>query len=285
MNESNRTALITGANSGLGFEAAAHFAQRGYGRVILATRSEAKGALARDRLRGRTGTDPFELVTVDTTKPDSVRAAVAALVARGNAIDALILNAGILSPPDQARSADGIEMSFAATLTGHHALTLGLLEAGLLKDEARIVISSSEAARGDMPMFDITDVPTFADAHFGGDRVAAIEAFARVEPPVRYRNTPQYAMVKLIAAWWANALARRLPAGMAVYAVSPGAASTNVGNSQGWLMRSVVMPLMAGPIGRALGMSHSAADGARTLRGSDHMGSRAKWPVLDFATR
>lgn len=263
MNVSNHTALVTGANSGLGFLAAARFAELGYRRVILATRSNDKGVAARARLIERTGRDPFDLLTVDVTDLDGVAAAVEVLRQRGERIDVLLLNAGVLGGPELHRTEAGVERTFAASVIGHHTLTVGLLRHDLLAPEARIVHSGSEAARGDMAMFHLTDVPSFAAEHFAGDRAAAIAAIAQVAPPVTYVGPSQYAMTKAAVAWWALALSRRLPEGMAVYAVSPGAApATNVTRHQTWFMRVVAIPLMTSALGRALGLTQSMDEAA-----------------------
>ncbi len=257
------TALVTGANSGLGYRAAMRFAQLGYGRVVLTARSEAKARDAHRRLAEEAGSDPFETIVLDVTAPDQVGAAVRTLAGHGGTIDALLLNAGVLGGAELHHVATGIERTMAASVTGHHQLTMGLLGAGLLAEDARIVIAGSEAARGDMPGFGLTDVPAFADSHFGGDRVAAIVAFAKVDAPHRYNGSDQYAMTKLVSAWWVQALDRRLPEGMAVYCVSPGSApETGAARHQSWFMRRVALPVMAGPLGRALGMTWSVEDAA-----------------------
>ena len=122
-------------------------------------------------------------------------------------------------------TAAGVEAS-QAPLIGHHQLTVGLLRANLLSPNARIVIAGAEPARGDVPLFSYTDVPAFAAKHHQGDRTAAVEALIRNGPNVKYVPNKAYADAKLIIAWWVAALARRLPSGMAVYAVSPGARPT-----------------------------------------------------------
>ena len=73
-------------------------------------------------------------------------------------------------------------------------------------------------------MFSYTDVAAFAAKHHQGDPTAAVEALVRSGPNVKYEPNRAYADAKLIIAWWIAALARRLPSGMAVYAVSPGSA-------------------------------------------------------------
>ncbi len=130
---------------------------------------------------------------------------------------------GLVPGKKRVLTAAGVEAS-QAPLIGHHQLTVGLLRANLLSPNARIVIAGAEPARGDVPMFSYTDVPAFAAKHHQGDRTAAVEALMRNGPNVKYVPNRTYADAKLIVAWWVAALARRLPSGMAVYAVSPGSA-------------------------------------------------------------
>jgi NAD(P)-dependent dehydrogenase (short-subunit alcohol dehydrogenase family) len=94
-------------------------------------------------------------------------------------------------------------------------------------------------------MFKYTDVPAFAAKRHQGNRTAAVEALIRNGPNVKYVANNAYADAKLIVAWWTAALARRLPAGMAVYAVSPGGATgTNVVRSAGWALRYLFIPIV-----------------------------------------
>ena len=147
--------------------------------------------------------------------------------------------------PGKARviTATGVEAA-QAPLIAHHELTVGLLRANLLSPDARIVIAGAEPARGGVPMFSYTDLPAFAAEHFRDDRTAAVEALIRSGPNVKYMPNRAYADAKLIIAWWAAALARRLPSDMAVYAVSPGAASdTNVVRNVGPLTKWLMIPL------------------------------------------
>ena len=130
-------------------------------------------------------------------------------------------------------------------LRGHHQLTVGLLHANLLSPNARIVIAGAEPARGDVPLFSFTDVAAFAAKHHQGDRSAAVEALLRNGPNVKYVPNRTYADAKLIIAWWAAALARRLPPGMAVYAVAPGSApDTKVVRNAGPALKWLMIPLV-----------------------------------------
>jgi len=119
-----------------------------------------------------------------------------------------------------------------------------LLRANLLSPNARIVIAGAEPARGGVPMFSYTDVPAFAAKHHQGDRTAAVEALIRNGPNVKYVPNRTYADAKLIIAWWVAALARRLPSGMAAYAVSPGAAThTKAARNAGPAVKWLFIPL------------------------------------------
>jgi hypothetical protein len=94
-------------------------------------------------------------------------------------------------------------------------------------------------------MFKYTDLPAFAAKYHQGDRTSAVEALIRNGPNVKYVPNNAYADAKLIIAWWVAALARRLPSGMAVYAVSPGASNaTNVARNAGPLLRYLMIPIV-----------------------------------------
>ncbi|MGI9658145.1 MAG: SDR family NAD(P)-dependent oxidoreductase, partial [Gaiellaceae bacterium] len=142
-----RTALVTGATSGLGTEAAAQFAEAGFGRVIITGRTKQKAEAARAGLVQRTGKDVYETLVLDNAKLATVQAAASDMADQGGTIDVLLLNAGLAPAKEIARTTDGLEMTMAASLTGHHLLTMQLLEIGLLAETARIVIAGSEAAR------------------------------------------------------------------------------------------------------------------------------------------
>ncbi len=263
-NYSVKTALVTGANSGLGFEAAAQLAEAGWGKVILACRSEDKAEAARARLIERTGKDPFSGLAVDTAEVASARAACDRLQERSERIDFLLLNAGA-SGKDQQYNSDGVEITYASTLIGHHVLTMRALEGGLLSAKARIVIAGSEGARGNMPGMPIHDIKEIATDRFSGDLVAAIEALCRLEVPsqAKFNNMQEYVTAKLLVAWWAAALARRLPAGMTANAVSPGAAlATSFGRDANAMMRLLMMPIMK-LIGPFMGMAGPIESAAR----------------------
>jgi len=237
-------ALVTGATSGLGQAAARLLSEEGWREIIVTGRSLAGAQKAAAQLAAEHKTVTFTPMALDLDKPSSVQSAVAELVKRGQPIDFLLLNAGLVPFKKRAVTATGVESS-QAPLIGHHQLTVGLLNANLLSPEARIVIAGAEPARGGVPMFKYTDLPAFAAKRFQGNRTAAAEALIRNGPNVKYVPNNTYADAKLIVAWWTAALAGRLPSGMAVYAVSPGGATgTNVVRSAGWALKHIFIPIV-----------------------------------------
>lgn len=237
-------ALVTGATSGLGDAAARLLAGQGWHEIIVTGRSLAAAKQAATQLAAETNAQIFTPLELELDDPSNVQSALADLVKRERPIDFLLLNAGLVPTKKRVITAAGVEAS-EAPLIGHHQLTVGLLRANLLSHDARIVITSAEPARGGVPMFKYTDVPAFAAKYFWGDRTAAVEALIRNGAHVQYVPNNAYADAKLIIAWWATALARRLPSGMAVYAVSPGASNaTNVARNAGPLLKYLMIPIV-----------------------------------------
>jgi NAD(P)-dependent dehydrogenase (short-subunit alcohol dehydrogenase family) len=241
---SNHTALVTGATSGLGLEAAAQLAASGYRRVIITGRNTERAKTAADQLARQTGRDVFETLVVDFNIPTSVDEAAAEITTKGLVVDALLLNAGMVSGSTQVRTDAGVEVTYASSLIGHHRFTMRLLADESLAADARIVIAGSEAARDDVPTFSIVDLPALAAKSFGGDREAAAEALIRGDAPAKYKPADTYATAKLFVAWWAAQLAGRLPEGMTVNAVSPGSApNTGAARNANFFMRNIMMPV------------------------------------------
>jgi len=246
-------ALVTGATSGLGYAAARALAGEGWREIIVTGRSMARVQETAAQLAAGTKTQVFTPLELELDTLSSVQSALAELVKRGRPIDFLLLNAGWIGGKECVLTAAGIEAT-QAPLIGHHQLTVGLLRANLLSPNARIVIAGSEAARGGVPLFSYTDVAALAATQHQGDRSAAVKALLRSGPNVKYEPNRAHSDAKLIVAWWAAALARRLPLGMAVYAVSPGSTPDtkglrNAGPALKWLM----VPLMK----LVPGMSHN----------------------------
>ncbi len=262
-------ALVTGATSGVGHAAARLLAIEGYRQVIVTGRSLARIKETAAQLAAETRTRVFTPLELDLDAPASVQSAVAELVKPGQPIDVLLLNAGMVGGKKCVLTAEGIEEDHAP-LIGHHQLVVGLLRANLLSPTARIVIAGSEAARGDVPLFSYTDVAAFAAKYYRGDRTAAMEALMRSGPNLKYAPHRAYTDAKLIVAWWTTALARRLPAGMAVYTVSPGAApDTRAVRNAGPALKWVFIPLTK----LIPGMSHTPETAARRYLQASEFGT------------
>lgn len=261
-----KTALVTGANSGLGFEAAAQLAEAGFGRVILACRTLEKAEAAKQALALRVGSNPYETLAVDLASLRSSEAASAELIRRGVSIDALLLNAGIASGEEMRKSEDGIELSFASSIIGHHVITLRLLEANLLGDDARVVLAGSEAARGDLPAMmgmKLYDFATEAPQTFGTTLHDAMLNFAKGSCPEQFNGTHYYATTKLFSAWWSATLARKYGQRVSVFTVSPGAnLHTNAARNVTGFKRFLYARVMPG-IGGLFGMNMPTAKGAK----------------------
>ena len=143
--QTGRTILITGANSGLGLRSAEALAAKG-ARVLLACRSAERGARAISAV-GAVATGPApELVPLDLADLDSVRSAAKDVASRVESIDVLMNNAGIMATP-KASTAQGFEMQLGTNHLGHFALT-GLLLPLLQQATApRVITTSSQAHR------------------------------------------------------------------------------------------------------------------------------------------
>ena len=136
-----RTAIITGANTGLGYETAAALAASG-ARVVLAVRNLEKGENAIRRIREAHPAARVELQLLDLCSLASVRAAAKALKSNLDTIDLLINNAGVVLAP-KSTTADNFEMHFGTNHLGHFALTGLLLDRMLATPGSRVVTVSS----------------------------------------------------------------------------------------------------------------------------------------------
>jgi len=145
--QTGRTVLVTGANSGLGLRTAEVLAGKG-AQVLLACRSAERGAKALEQVRGAASGAVPELVSLDLASLASVREAAASVrELTGDALDVLVNNAGLMATP-RGTTTDGFETQFGTNHLGHAALTWLLLPALRSGKGARVVTLSSLAASG-----------------------------------------------------------------------------------------------------------------------------------------
>lgn len=145
MEATGKKVLITGANSGIGFEAARILAGQG-AHIILAVRSPEKGAETVAALSKVPGHGQLEVVLLDLASLASVAACAAEVAARHTTLDLLINNAGVMTPP-YGHTEDGFELQLGINHLGHFALTGRLLPLLLSTPGSRVVTVSSLAHR------------------------------------------------------------------------------------------------------------------------------------------
>jgi len=143
--QTGKTVVITGANNGLGLQAATALAAAG-ARIILACRNQTTGRQALERVRTAGPGAEHHLVPLDLADLGDVRESAADVVDSAPCIDVLINNAGLMAIPF-ARTADGFEMQIGTNHFGHFVFTDGVLSALLAAPEPRVVTLSSIAHR------------------------------------------------------------------------------------------------------------------------------------------
>jgi NAD(P)-dependent dehydrogenase (short-subunit alcohol dehydrogenase family) len=226
--QDGRVAVITGANTGLGFETARLLAAHG-ATVVLAVRNLDKGREAAARIAA----PEVSVQRLDLTSLDSIRTAAAELRAAHPRIDLLVNNAGVMWTPKQVTK-DGFELQFGTNHLGHFALTGLLLDALLPVPGSRVVTLSSM-----------------------GHRIRAGIHFDDLQWERSYSRVGAYGQAKLANLMFTYELQRRLAAasaqtgteaGTIAVAAHPGAANTelarNVPASLRWLT-PIIMPLIS----------------------------------------
>jgi NAD(P)-dependent dehydrogenase (short-subunit alcohol dehydrogenase family) len=141
---SGRTAVVTGANGGLGLETARALAAAG-ATVVMAARNQTKAAEAAESIRALTPDASLEIVPLDLGSLASVRTAAEQIVAAHPTIDLLVNNAGVMGIPERATE-DGFEMQFGTNHLGHFAFT-GLVLPAVLRAGAPRVVTVTSTAR------------------------------------------------------------------------------------------------------------------------------------------
>ncbi|KAI8323020.1 NAD(P)-binding protein [Martensiomyces pterosporus] len=203
----DKVAIVTGANSGIGFETAKALGRAGF-HTILACRSEDRAKEAIETLKRQTGLeDRFEFMRLDLASLESVDAFVEEFKKRGTPLDVLVNNAGVMMI-SYAENPNGIESQLGTNHVGHFALTMGLLDSlKAAKQGARVVVVSSLAA-------------SFVQE-------IDYERFGRRQ--TWYDSYDNYSMSKLASTTFANTLARKLASsGVTVNSLHPGMVTTNI---------------------------------------------------------
>jgi len=232
-----RTVVVTGANSGLGFESALALARAG-AHVVLACRDVAKGSDAVDRIRLAVLAADVRFAQLDLADLASVRTFATDFSRVYDGLDILLNNAGVMAIP-RRETADGFEMQFGINHLGHFALTGLLLDSLLARPDARVVTVSSEAARIGRLRFD--------DLQGVG----------------RYGKWTAYAQAKLSNQLFALELDRRATErekGLVSVAAHPGYATTNLQTVGPRMSGSEIMEKVY-QFGNSV-FAQSAADGA-----------------------
>lgn len=153
--QSGKLVVITGGNSGIGYEAARVLAAKG-ARVLLAVRSVERGEAARDKIRREHASAEVEVMELDLSVLASVLRFAETFGQQHDALPLLINNAGVMALPYR-RTADGFEMQFGTNHLGHFALTGLLLPALLAAPKARVVTVSSGLHTSGQIRFDDLD--------------------------------------------------------------------------------------------------------------------------------
>ncbi|MGE2717311.1 SDR family NAD(P)-dependent oxidoreductase [Mycolicibacterium litorale] len=232
--QSGRTAVVTGANTGLGLATAEALAERG-AHVVLAVRDTDKGKRAADEIAAAHPDATVTVQSLDLGSLRSIRAAADELEAAFPRIDLLINNAGVMYPPKQTTE-DGFELAFGTNHLGHFALTGLLLENLLAVPGSRVVTVSSQ-----------------------GHRIRAAIHFDDLQWERRYNRVGAYGQSKLANLLFTYELQRRLDSRNTVaVAAHPGVSNTE-------LMRHLHLPSAFNPLIGLL--TQSATKGALpTLR-------------------
>jgi NAD(P)-dependent dehydrogenase (short-subunit alcohol dehydrogenase family) len=259
-----RSAVVTGANTGLGLETARQLAAKG-ATVVLAVRSPDKGEIARADILSSFPDADVTVQTLDLASLDSVRTASADLHERFDTIDLLINNAGVMFTP-KSTTADGFELQLGVNHLGHFALTALLLDLMLSVDGSRIVTVSSGAHKF-KSSFDLADLA-------GTDG---------------YNRTAAYGRSKIANLLFTYELQRRLVAAGAptsALAAHPGGSNTDLARNAPVAMRAVGVvfrPFMQSAAMGALPTLRAATDPGAVggqYYGPDGFGEFRGYPVL-----
>ena len=248
-----KSVLITGANAGLGREAARQLAlQKGIEEVYLACRNPEKARAAKAALEAETGRKVFDIVILDVSDPAKVRTAVAELT---SPVDAVILNAGGTGgQTPYALTREGVTHIFAANVLGHVALVEAMLERQLIT--STVLYAGSEAARG-IPKMGVArpDIKTGSPEEFAS--IANGSKF-----PAKADPLDVYGTIKLVGTHWMAAMSRQHPH-LRFVTMSPGGTTGTNGMDDLPLLKKIFFKYIGSTVMPLFGMMHSVETGAR----------------------
>ncbi|QRV76968.1 short chain dehydrogenase [Ceratobasidium sp. AG-Ba] len=219
----NKTVIVTGANSGIGYECARAFAGMG-ARVVLACRNATKGEEARRKIVADTGNDDVEAELLDCCSFESVKMFLGRWEQReSRQVDILINNAGGLTST-VAITPDGFEQTYQANHLAHVLLTISLLNRGYMSPDARIVSVSSVGSYSSDPL---------NAKNTGGSDILS-KYNGKIGAKLSFEDMLQlYARSKAAQAMWTMALQRYLSQterwkGVSVHSCHPGTVKSSI---------------------------------------------------------
>jgi retinol dehydrogenase-12 len=252
MDLTGKTAVVTGANTGIGRVTARELSKLG-ARVVLAGRSEERTRPAIDEIRQAGG--HAEFAQLDLADLASVRACASALLARGEPLPLLVNNAGLAGAHGTTR--DGFEIAFGTNHVGPYLFTRMLLPALERAGQSRVVHVASE----------------------GHYRAPGIDWEAVRRPTATTTAFPEYCVSKLANVLFSAELARRAPRGVHSYSLHPGAVASDVWREVPWGVRHVMkLFMLSNEEGAKTSLYCATSDAIASDSGRYYDASREKVP-------
>ena len=153
-NQAGKVAIVTGSNTGIGFDTARMLAENG-AKVIIAVRTVSKGEDAANRIREVHSEADLSVMEIDLSDLESVKKFATSYKNEFRQLDLLINNAGVMIPP-YIKTKDGFELQFGTNHLGHFALTAHLLDVLKTTKNSRVVnVASLAHTRGELDFDDL----------------------------------------------------------------------------------------------------------------------------------
>lgn len=235
--------IVTGANSGVGYETTQQLIKQG-AHVVMACRRPSAGEAAAKAFEGMKGS--YEVIKCDLADLQSVRSFVKTYLAKHDRLDGLACNAGMVNMDNKPKyTKDGFETTMAASIYGHFLMTELLLDTLKRTDSSRMLILSSVV-------------------HAGSPKNRYQLHFDDLDWKQRkYNNIAAYSEAKVASVLYAKELAERLSGtGVTTYSVHPGWARSNFGGGGNAIMKGLMA--ITKPIFAMLNISDSSWESAQT---------------------